>query len=60
MMQNWTKTITTKMKMTKNLKIYTKDIINGYVYVEKISEILKLSMACNIGVTNFVGTWCST
>ena len=35
MMQNWTKINTTKMKMTKISKKYTKDIINGYVYVEK-------------------------
>ena len=47
--------------MTKIFKkIYTKDTINGYVYVEKASKILKLSMACNIGVANFVHTWCST
>ena len=37
MMQNWTKNITTKMKMTKKLKKYMKYTINGYVYVEKIS-----------------------
>ena len=35
--------------MTKNFKnMYTKDTINGYVYVENI----KLYMACNIGVFN--------
>ena len=38
MTQNWTKNITTKTKMTKHFKkIYTKDTINGYVYVERIS-----------------------
>ena len=32
--QNWTKIITTKMKMTKNFtKEYTKDTINDYVYM---------------------------
>ena len=31
------KKILHKMKMTKNFKKYTKDTINGYVYVEKIS-----------------------
>ena len=36
MTQNWTKTITTKMKMTDSYK-YIKDVINGHVYVEKIS-----------------------
>ena len=30
-MQNWTQTITTKMNMFKK---NTKDIFNGYVYVE--------------------------
>ena len=33
----WTKIITTKTKMTIIFKKYTKDIVNGYVYVEKIS-----------------------
>ena len=37
MMQNWTKNITTKMKMAKNSRKYKKDIVNGYVYVEKLS-----------------------
>ena len=37
MTQNWTKTITIKMKMTKNFKKIYKDNINGYVYVEKMS-----------------------
>ena len=37
MTHNWTKTITIKMNMAKNFKQYTKDVINGYVYVEKIS-----------------------
>ena len=44
------------MKMTKFFLNYTKDIINGYIYVEKISQFLKLSMGCNIGVVNFVHT----
>ena len=34
MTQNWTKKITTKMKMTKYLK--KKDLKNDNVYVEKI------------------------
>ena len=29
------------MKMTKNFKKYTKDIINGYVYTEKKIIIFK-------------------
>ena len=33
--ENWTKIITTKMKMTKNFKIILKFIIDNYVYVEK-------------------------
>ena len=37
MTQNWTKTITTKMKITKNFKKYTKDTINDYVYVKTLS-----------------------
>ena len=38
MTHNWTNTITIKkMRMTKNFQKNTKDIINGYVYVEKIS-----------------------
>jgi hypothetical protein len=61
MTQNWTKKLTTKMKMTKNFRKYTKDTINAYVYVENISKKkLKLCMTCNIGVANFVRTWCST
>ena len=36
-MQKWTKTITTRMKMTKKFKKYKIIIINGYVYVEKLS-----------------------
>ena len=36
MTQNWTETITTKMKMTKFLKKYKKDIVTRYVCVEKI------------------------
>ena len=37
-MHNWTKTITTKkQRWQKNPKKYTKDTINGNVYVEKIS-----------------------
>ena len=35
MTQIWTKIITTKMKMITIFQKYTKDIINGYVYVEK-------------------------
>ena len=30
-------------------KVYTKDVINGYVYVEKYLKKLKLSMPYNIG-----------
>ena len=38
MTQNWTKIITTKNEDDQNSqKKYTKDIFNGYVYVEKIS-----------------------
>ena len=37
MTQNWTETITTKMKMTNFLEKYKKYRITGYVYVEKIS-----------------------
>jgi hypothetical protein len=40
MMQNRTKTITTKMNMTKIIKNYKKDIINGYVYVEENHDFL--------------------
>ena len=46
------------MKMTEKFKEIQKDTINDFVYVEKISKKLKLSMACNIGVANFVHTWC--
>ena len=36
MTQNWTKKITRKNEDDwKFQKIYTKDIINGYVYIEK-------------------------
>ena len=36
MMLNWTKTTTTKkLRWLKISKIYKKDIINGYVYVDK-------------------------
>ena len=38
MTQNWTKKITTKMKMTKIFKIYIKETINDYVYVEKYQK----------------------
>jgi hypothetical protein len=39
MTYNWTKIIIIKMKMIKNFKIDTqKDIINGYVYVEKTNS----------------------
>ena len=37
------------MEMTKEFKKYKKDTINGYVYVEKLSQFQKLSMAYNIG-----------
>ena len=37
MMQKWTKTITTKMKIKEKFKKYQKYTINGYVYVEKLS-----------------------
>jgi hypothetical protein len=38
MMQNWTKTITRKNEDDQKFqKKYTKDIINGHVYIEKIS-----------------------
>jgi hypothetical protein len=38
MTQNWTTIITTKNEDDQNFqKKYTKDIVNGYVYVEKIS-----------------------
>jgi len=38
MAQNWTKIITTKKwRLLKIPKTYTKDIVNGYVYVEKKS-----------------------
>ena len=37
MTQNWTKLITTENKDDQKFqKIYTKDIVNGYVYTEKI------------------------
>ena len=49
------------MKTTiKFQKIYTKDIMNGYVYVGKHIYIYKLSMAYNIRVATFVCTWFST
>ena len=50
-MQNQTKIIiTAKSENDKKLQEeHAKDIINGYVYVEKISYFLKLSMACNTG-----------
>ncbi len=38
MTQNWTKLNTTENKDDQNFqKKYTKDIVNGYLYVEKIS-----------------------
>ena len=37
MTQNWTKKITKKMNIVKFFFKYTNDVINGYVYVEKIS-----------------------
>ena len=42
MTQNWTKIITTKTRWLKNSKKITKDIINGYVYVEKNIIVLKI------------------
>ena len=46
MMQNWTKTITRKNEDDQNFqKKNIKDIINGYVYVEKNTIILKIIMA---------------
>ena len=42
MTQNWTKKFTKKIKMPKNFKKYTKDIINGYAYVEKKIIVLKI------------------
>ena len=36
MTQNLTKKSLEKMEMTKNFKKYTNDIINGYIYIEKI------------------------
>ena len=38
MTQNWTKTITIK-NMAIKFKKYKKDVINGYVYVEKYHKI---------------------
>ena len=35
MTENWTTKITKKMKMTKNIKRYAKDTLNGYVYVKE-------------------------
>ena len=37
MMQNWTKTITTKNEDDKKIRKYKKYIINGCVYVKRIS-----------------------
>ena len=38
MMHNWTKTITIKIEYGQKFqKKYTKDVLNGYVYVEKTS-----------------------
>ena len=43
------------MKMTKYFKeIHTEDILNGYVYVEKMSQLQKLPMAYNIGYQTFI------
>ena len=50
MMQNWTKTITTKNEDDiKIQKIQKKNTINGYVYVEKISSLIFLSIVYNVG-----------
>ena len=48
------------MKMTKNFKKYTKRYYQWLCICRITSWILKLSMACDIGVANFVRTWCST
>ena len=45
------------MNMDKFSKKYTKYVINGYVYVEKLSWNLKLSMPYNIGVANSSLKW---
>ena len=54
MTHNWTKIW---LKLSKKC---TKYVINGYVYVEKISQNLKLSMPYNIGVATLSRSWCST
>ena len=48
------------MNMAKKFNKYTKDVINGYVYVEKVSYNLNLSMPYNIGIANLSRMWCST
>jgi hypothetical protein len=58
MTHNWSKTMTIKIEDDQKFqKIYTKDIINGYVYVLKISYCLKIYMPYNIGVAKLVSTW---
>ena len=48
------------MEMTNNFKKYKKILsMNIYIY-RKISYFLKLSMAYNVGVANFVRMWFST
>ena len=37
MMQDWTKKITLRNEWLKISKNYTKGVISGYVYVEKLS-----------------------
>jgi len=56
MTQNWTKIITTKMKMTKNSKKVYKRYYQWLSICRKNIIILKLSMAYNIGIVNFAHT----
>ena len=49
MMQNWTKKYHNEWRWLKISQKYEKDIINAYVYVEKLSSFYKLFMAYNIG-----------
>jgi len=53
MTQSWTKTITTKKKMTKNYKKIYKRYYQWLCIRRKTIIIFKLSMANNIGVANF-------
>ena len=49
--------------MAKNFKKYTKDVINGYIYIyiEKIYHTIQ-NYLCHIilGVAKLSRTWCST